>query len=593
MSNIKNMQKNQERRQELQIIMILSIVVSVLVILLSLTGIYHMQQMHADSKGEIAIFVFLGVFIILLMYIYVVLKKYNEQIVENEEHLKNLSQRLEFAINGTGDGLWDWNLLTNEVYFSPRWKEMLGYTDDELPNEFSSWKERVHPDDLEVTVKEILRAQEKSGMPYNGVHRLRHKDGHWVWILDRGQTIFDADGKAIRMAGFHTDITKSKLQEMEIAKLGTLLGNIINSVSNLIFVKDTEFNYIECNQAFCDFVGMPREEILGKSDYDLFDKEVADFFRQKDEEMLNLGKTKENYEWVTRPDESKIYLLTLKSPLHDEAGNILGLVGNSFDLTKEEMLKNTIKTQEEIMIAQSRHAAMGEMISMIAHQWRQPISVMAMNASNILVDIELQTTNDESLREIAKSILYQTQELSKTIDDFRDFFKPDKTASDTLVKTIVDDTLGVIGKSLENANIKIEMNVSQSLSIKTYSRELMQVLINILKNAKEAFAEHTEDEKRISIKVEETAKGVIIHVCDNASGIEKDVMQHIYEPYFTTKGIKNGTGLGLYMSKTIVEKHLQGLLRVNNIFEENTSEDKCVGACFTIELPMSIENEKY
>ena len=518
------------------------------------------------------------------LYIRFQIKKYIKKITEKEENLVKLSQRLEYAVHATGDGLWDWNLVSNQVYFSPRWKAMLGYTDEEIPNEFDWWEKNVHPDDLKQTVKDILYSQQEPGKNYNGVHRLRHKDGHWVWILDRGQTIFDEENKAIRMIGFHTDITKLKTQEVKIKELSRLLKSTINSIDNLIFVKDMEFKYIECNEAFTKYVGKTREEMLGNTDYDLFEKGVADFFRQKDEEMFASNEQKENYEWVTYPDGRKVYLLTLKAPLHDEDGEVFGLVGNSINLTKEELLKDKIKSQEEIMIAQSRHAAMGEMISMIAHQWRQPISVISMEASNILVDIELELLNDASLKEISTNIIKQTQELSQTIDDFRNFFKPDKVASLHFIYKIIEDALGVIGKSLQNNNISITLHVSQEIEIYTYSRELMQVFINIIKNAKEALELIEKENKFILIDVEEKENDVVVKIADNAGGIDKEILDKIFDPYFTTKGIKNGTGLGLYMSKTIIEKHLRGSLKAVN---END------GVSFIMNLPKSIENEKY
>ncbi|MFT5661545.1 MAG: PAS domain S-box-containing protein [Sulfurimonas sp.] len=572
-------------------ITILSAILSIFIVFLSIISVHHMEIEHGYAKGYIIGTTFILLSLSLFIYIVVTLRRYILQIEKSRKKLAETNARFEFAVNGSGDGLWDWNLLTNEIYFSSRWKEMLGYTDDELPNDFASWEDRVHIDDLEKTKAEILSTHKKPGMPYNGIHRLRHKDGHWVWILDRGQTIFDANGKAIRMIGFHTDITENKIQELEIKKLGTLLDNTINSVENLIFVKDSEFRYIESNKAFEKFIGLEKKDLLGKSDYELFDKEIAEFFRAKDVEMLDSKKSKENYEWVTYPDGTRVYFLTIKSPLYDKERNILGLVGNSVDLTKEELFKNKIKEQEDMMIAQSRHAAMGEMISMIAHQWRQPISVIAMDASNILVDIELETTNDAALKEISKSILKQTQELSKTIDDFRDFFKPDKVASDTLIGNVLDDTLAVIGKSLENNNIKIDIDVPQSLEIKTYSRELMQVLINIIKNAKEALQEQIQESKVISIVIEEILDGLKIQICDNAGGIKDNDVPHIFEPYFSTKDVKNGTGLGLYMSKTIIEKHLYGVLCMKNIYEGEMYSRKCIGTCFTIELPKSIDHE--
>ncbi|QOY51659.1 PAS domain S-box protein [Candidatus Sulfurimonas baltica] len=619
---------------------------------------------------------------------------------------REYKERLELALEGSSDGLWDWDLTTNELYLSPRYKEMLGYKDDELSNEYSTWYNNTHPDDIEEILHKVDSYIAHKITVFEHTFRMKHKDGSWVWILGRGKAQFDKDDKAVRMVGYHTDMTESKTREQETIKLKTLLGNIIDSVENIIFVKDENFIYIECNTAFEKSVGKSHKEILGKNDYELFDKKTADFFRTKDKMVISENKTLSNYEWVTRPDGTEVYYLTVKTTLRNSEGKVIGIVGNSIDVTeeyktqheisrlksalerspvsivmtdkdgiieyvnpntstvsgysKEELigknprilksgyindeeykkvwehissgevwtgdfkniakdgsifweettilpsfnkdnevdgyiafkleitekvhLKQELKNQEEIMIAQSRHAAMGEMISMIAHQWRQPISVIAMGANNILADIELDMVDINNLAIGAKEIIRQTQELSNTIDDFRGFFRPGKTLEDILPEDVFKDAFGVIGKSLQNNNIEIIQEFHNGKKITTHSRELMQVLINILNNAKEALIESGVKERKIFISINGISNGVEITICDNAGGIKEDIINKIFDPYFSTKNQNVGTGLGLYMSKTIIEKHLGGILKVYN---KHYTQESVVGACFTIELPFN------
>ncbi len=229
------------------------------------------------------------------------------------------------------------------------------------------------------------------------------------------------------------------------------------------------------------------------------------------------------------------------------------------------------------MISQSRHAAMGEMISMIAHQWRQPISVIAMDANNVLVDIELDSIESESLKNDVTDIIEQTEHLSQTIDDFRNFFKPNKIKDEVSVIDVFEDAYSVIAKSLENNNIEVEKNFTAVSKVNIFSRELLQVIINILKNAKEALEEHRESERKIVNSIDEDSEDVIIKICNNGGRIEEENIEKIFDPYFSTKDEKNGTGLGLYMSKTIIEKHILGSLSVQN------SDDD--GVCFIIKIP--------
>ncbi|MDO8455153.1 MAG: HAMP domain-containing sensor histidine kinase [Sulfurimonas sp.] len=247
------------------------------------------------------------------------------------------------------------------------------------------------------------------------------------------------------------------------------------------------------------------------------------------------------------------------------------------------MIQN-VQEKEEMMLAQSRHAAMGEMISMIAHQWRQPIAAIAMGANNMLVDIELEELEPKSVKEGALLILDQSMHLSKTIDDFKNFFRPNKQRETVLVNDVLEETFTIIEKSLESHDITVEKRYNSHTPVSIYSRELLQVFINIIKNAKEALLGANISNPIISVATSEDAENVSISICDNGKGIDKAIIAKIYEPYFSTKDEKTGTGLGLYMSKIIVEKHLLGTLHAENIEEG--------GVCFIISLPKKGKNDE-
>ena len=262
-------------------------------------------------------------------------------------------------------------------------------------------------------------------------------------------------------------------------------------------------------------------------------------------------------------------------PIEDKNKKVVKYLGIKQEVTEAIHLRSELKNKDELLLSQSKHAAMGEMISMIAHQWRQPLSIISMGANNILADIELDLMDKNEIKNEMNEIISQTQELSQTIDDFRNFFKPTKSYEIVTLKNILDDTFKVINKSLENNNVIININNNSNKKIKTYPRELMQVFINILNNAKEALIQTNPKERNISISIFDQDDSIIITLCDNAGGIKKDTISKIFNPYFSTKHAKSGTGLGLYISKTIIEKHLNGTIRAYN---------KNNGACFVIEI---------
>jgi signal transduction histidine kinase len=238
--------------------------------------------------------------------------------------------------------------------------------------------------------------------------------------------------------------------------------------------------------------------------------------------------------------------------------------------------------QERILFAQSRFAAMGEMISMIAHQWRQPLTAIGMGANNLQLDLEIDQINIDKFKKSVEVIIKQVQFLSKTIDDFRNFLKSNNDAQKVVLSEVIDNALHIIGKSLENNNIAILKQIDCNIIVLANPNELIQALLAIINNAKDALSELKIKEPFIGIKLNNFDNVAEITIYDNGGGIPDDIKLKIFEPYFTTKLAKHGTGLGLYIAKLIIEKHHNGFL-----FEENLNN----GACFTIKLPIfDVEN---
>ena len=254
---------------------------------------------------------------------------------------------------------------------------------------------------------------------------------------------------------------------------------------------------------------------------------------------------------------------------------------------KIEMKKNEEKTR--ISIQQSRMASMGEMLENIAHQWRQPLSTISVAASGIEIKKELNILNDEELSDSLKHIKNATQYLSNTIDDFRNFFVKDKIPSNINIRNTLNKTIDLISSTLAKEEITLIRNI-QNINFTSYENELIQVLMNIFINAKDALA-NRKSEKLIIVVIKQIEDNLVIKIKDNAGGVDSSIIDKIFEPYFTTKHQFNGTGIGLYMSKLIVEKHLIGEISVKNIdFIFNSKTYR--GALFELVLPLNITNKK-
>ena len=224
--------------------------------------------------------------------------------------------------------------------------------------------------------------------------------------------------------------------------------------------------------------------------------------------------------------------------------------------------------KERLMLAQSRQAAMGEMLAMIAHQWRQPLATISLLVTNILTDLELGPADGAVLRNQVEQINRQVQHLSHSVDDFRDFFRPGVEREPLRVETVLEQALLLMAKLLERQGIEVVRRYAGGAPLTASRGELLQLFLSLLQNAAEALARKEQwsgaTPPRIELSTDDDGETVTVAVSDNGGGMGEAAIQRMFEPYFTTKGSTNGTGLGLYMSKLIVEKHHGGTIHAEN-----------------------------
>jgi signal transduction histidine kinase len=239
---------------------------------------------------------------------------------------------------------------------------------------------------------------------------------------------------------------------------------------------------------------------------------------------------------------------------------------------KKEVEKN--KEHEQILMQKSKFIALGEMISLIAHQWRQPISELNAIIVNIKLHYDLGKLNDAMVDKKTQEIEKILEYMSTTIDDFRTFFKPDKQQEDFYFIDSFERVIDITSAMLSEHRIQIEKRIDPTLHITNYQNEFEQVVLNMVTNAKDALDEGAIEHPKITFEVYKEEQ-IYIKICDNAKGIESSIIDKIFEPYFTTKDENQGTGIGLYMSKIIIEQNMGGKLDV-----ESSAEGTCFIMCF-------------
>ena len=385
----------------------------------------------------------------------------------------------------------------------------------------------------------------------------------------------------------------SKTKDKELAYKTKLIKNqeklknayiVYDNTNDGILITDKNKNIIDVNNAFVLNTGYTKEEVYGQNPRILKSYSHNKEFYEKMWENVE----KFNFwhgEIVNKNKNSLLYteLLTINK-VCDKDGNVKHYIGVFTNISKEKEQESLLKEKERFIFQQSKMAAMGEMLENIAHQWRQPLSVISTAATGIKMEKEFGISTESVELERLTLINDSAQFLSQTIDDFRNFFKPKKDKEAFFIEEMIDKTLNIVSSKFKNRNIQMIKNID-TIKIIGYESELIQVIMNILNNARDILEEKEIEDRLVFINSFIQDTDVIITIKDTGGGIDKDVISKIFEPYFTTKHQSQGTGIGLYMSEEIIKKHMNGSISVdNNIFTYNDKE--YTGAMFTLTIPL-------
>lgn len=354
--------------------------------------------------------------------------------------------------------------------------------------------------------------------------------------------------------------------QRENANLKNYIGLISDHIIIMHFSLDAEITHV--SDAYTKIFGYPVSDLIGQRvNKELYSPSNTQrpVWKILEEDGVFEGEMQ-----IPTVEGQPVWLLTKIIQELNTSAEHVGYIAVSQDITA----KKHFEEQQEQLISQSRHALMGEMISMIAHQWRQPLSTLSAISANMMLDAQLGTLSQDAIGEDLNKFEQIISHLSQTITDFNDFFKSDKIKQRSDLAKVVYEALELIEFRLKNIRVTTDLDSIDPVDI--YRNELLQVLINIINNAIDALEEEKVDGALISIslKQKEPQSPIVISIHNNGAPIAQEVLPRIFEPYFSTKN-KNGTGLGLYIVKTIVDKHLDGQIRADNL------EDGCR---FTIEL---------
>jgi PAS domain S-box-containing protein len=503
---------------------------------------------------------------------------------------KQLSEALEqseylwkHAIDGIGDGVYDWNLLTNEMYYSPRWKTMLGYNEEDDISKYASWEKLLHPDYLQETT-ETIHAYLSGNIPeYEVEFPLRTKQDDYLWILSRG-TIVSRDplGKPLRMIGTHVDISLRKSIELKlkeeqnmlvlsqsIAKLGnwsTLASTGVISWSEEMYVI-FGINKADFGHNLSALVALTHPE-----DRHLLTDWIEQLTQPSAITTLNVR--------IVRPDGQLRYIKTYGTVEYTENLQVLRRVGCTQDIT-ESILR---EQQDHLHLDQLAHITrlglMGEMATGIAHEVNQPLTATVNYASALKVLASADEPDLEKITKVASLVSEQALRAGKIIHRMRSFCQNQNTSStSTDINTLIKDSVLLCSSDLKKHNITLHLELAESLPLLFIdSIKIEQVLINLIRNSTEAL--HAKDSlpKTITVSSLMLEKNQLqIQVRDNGSGIEPALQEQLFMPFVTTKTEGMGMGMGLSICRSLITAH-HGTLTFDS--------QPGLGTCFYITLPV-------
>ena len=502
-------------------------------------------------------------------FINTIFNRYNRRLEQKNLLFKKWKERYELAIIASNDGLWDMDLKSRKIFFSKKWLDMFGYTRNDI-QDFEQWINLIHNEDKEKVLNEYEKHINKQSEHFICEYRLKDKRGNYKWILVRGK---EFNSNRMLMMSMNIDERMKLTKELRNVELLTEFGRIVifrwgndkdlsvKFVSKSINTYGYDEDDFNKNMKFFDFVykdDVNQLNVVIKKAISSDANSFTSIHRVYDKNM--------QIKWV--------YNRTIL--IKDDNGNVIEFYGYLNDITKlkmnEEELKEKIKLELEkniekdrLLIQQNKLASMGEMLGNIAHQWRQPL-----NNINLLIYFIRDSYGKISqleLNETIKDAKLQIDYMSQTIDDFRNFYKPSKEKRLFDIKDSIIQSSKIVNASLEKHNIKLEI-LGKNVQIDGYENEFEQVVVNILNNAIDAKIIKSNSVKfdaKIQINVKEENAQICISIFNNCGNIDEQILERIFEPYFTTKFEDQGTGIGLYMTKVIVEKNMQGKIEAKNL----------------------------
>lgn len=470
-----------------------------------------------------------------------------------------LQRRFEYAVRATRDTIWDWDLLTQQICWSEGIHTVFGYEAGETCSDASWWHRRIHPEDAERVESSLQRAVATGGDQWSAEYRMRRADGTYAHILDRGYLMYDPSGAPCRMIGAAMDITAQKRAEEELAHERNLLRTLIDTIPDLIYVKDSEGRLLVVNRALAALLGAASpDDLRVKAEFEGYAEPLARSLGADDAAVMNSGEALINREESPLDFRATInWVLTTKVPLRDVCGNIMGLMSVSRDISSRKRAEKEIENARDA--AEKANRAKSEFLANMSHEIRTPLNgIMGMT------ELALETALDAEQREYLEAVKLSAESLLRVINDILDFSKIEAgklelSPIDFDLRSQLQETVRLMAVPAKLKGLRLECDVKGDVPrvIHGDPTRLRQIVVNLLGNAVK-FTHEGEVALEVSREAQDES-GLTLHfvVRDTGIGIPSAKQRAVFEAFAQADGSTTrrygGTGLGLTISQRLVQ----------------------------------------
>lgn len=540
--------------------------------------------------------------------------------------LHETNQRFVIVTRATTDVIWDWNLDTNSLWWNENFQTVFGYPAETIGTALESWTSRIHPDDVRRVEDSIHHVIEEGGRLWSNEYRFRKQDGSYAFVYDRGYVLHSDSGQAVRMIGAMQDITERKQAEDARHQSESQFRQVWNASADGMRLTDREGHVLMVNDAYCQIVGKTKAELEGRS---------LSIIHHTSERERILIRHKKQFDFATAPThmEKEVTLWNGEKMWLDLSNSLLQLPGQPplllsifRDISERKLAEAELEQTHRQLLETSRQAGMAEVATGVLHNVGNVLN--SVNVSTTLVTEQLKkskvtnlakavalmnenaadlgefmtrdprgkqlpgyfTQLSDHLIDEQTSLLTETEQLRKNIEHIKDIVAMQQSyakvsgVTETLkISDLVEDALRMNAGALVRHDVQVVREITEMPPVTIDKHKVLQVLINLIRNAKYACDDSGRADKRITVRVANDEDRVKIAVIDNGIGIPAENLIRIFSHGFTTR--KDGHGFGLH-SGALAAKELGGSLAAS-------SEGLGHGATFTLELPLKHQSEEY